>query len=511
MGTQLQAESKMPLHMYESAAHANVGRPLEKLVSRSAQILCILGAIISLLLFAWLCYSLFAALSFGVLAQTYHTSAEVPADQLQNYRWLQNLHDNFWLNMPGIIIPLGASLILFGRFYLAARTQLYICSEGLLTIYRKKEEAIRWDDVREFYLLNGSVTQLVRTNKTRLLLPFSILGASNKAGDQAIIAELMPRLLPPALASYERGEVVSFRDLQISQQGISFLGELVSWDNLGAVAWENNELSAYYAKEESLDGELNRQWYVWQTKEHNSNTTLLSLPNLLVFVALVNEILDRQHEHKDNPPTPQPLTDAKESVENNSSNTGGNAMETHIMWNFLAGPGMEHLQLVEDEGGIVADGLIIGIEQDIRFRLWYRLQIDQDWHIREYSLQVSGEQSQAAYLLSDGQGHWTDADGNAYPDLDGCLDIDIAHTPFTNTLPIRRLELAVGESMEIQVAYITVPDLNVRPARQRYTCLTRTESGGSYRYESLDSDFTAELTVDEQGLVIDYPELWQMV
>ena len=31
-----------------------------------------------------------------------------------------------------------------------------------------------------------------------------------------------------------------------------------------------------------------------------------------------------------------------------------------------------------------------------------------------------------------------------------------------------------------------------------------------YRYESLKSGFTAELKVDEDGLVIDYPDIFRM-
>jgi hypothetical protein len=95
--------------------------------------------------------------------------------------------------------------------------------------------------------------------------------------------------------------------------------------------------------------------------------------------------------------------------------------------------------------------------------------------------------------------------------LDGCHDVDIRVTPFTNTLPIRRLALAPGASAELRVGYITVPDLSIRPVRQRYTCLARSESGGIFRYDSLDSGFRADLTVDAHGLVVEYPGIWMRV
>jgi hypothetical protein len=97
------------------------------------------------------------------------------------------------------------------------------------------------------------------------------------------------------------------------------------------------------------------------------------------------------------------------------------------------------------------------------------------------------------------------------PDLDGCIDVDISSTPFTNTLPIRRLGLEPGESEELAVTYILVPELLVGAERQRYDCLEAQAEGGLYRFEALPSGFTAELPVDADGLVIDYPGLFRRV
>ncbi|HEY7358005.1 MAG TPA: putative glycolipid-binding domain-containing protein, partial [Ktedonobacterales bacterium] len=60
-----------------------------------------------------------------------------------------------------------------------------------------------------------------------------------------------------------------------------------------------------------------------------------------------------------------------------------------------------------------------------------------------------------------------------------------------------------------KVAYINIPTLSLSPAMQRYTCLEARPEGGRYRYENTASGFTAELTVDAAGLVIDYAELWK--
>jgi hypothetical protein len=87
--------------------------------------------------------------------------------------------------------------------------------------------------------------------------------------------------------------------------------------------------------------------------------------------------------------------------------------------------------------------------------------------------------------------------------------VDISITPFTNTLPIRRLSLAVGSSTILKVVYIKLPELHVFPFEQRYTCLDVSANGGTYRYESLSSGFTADLPVDHDGIVLDYPQIWK--
>jgi uncharacterized protein len=89
--------------------------------------------------------------------------------------------------------------------------------------------------------------------------------------------------------------------------------------------------------------------------------------------------------------------------------------------------------------------------------------------------------------------------------------VDISATPFTNTLPIRRMELLPGQAYELTVAYIAVPEMETKPVRQRYTCLEVRPYGKLYRYESLSSGYTTELWVDNDGLVIDYPGVFKRV
>jgi len=88
------------------------------------------------------------------------------------------------------------------------------------------------------------------------------------------------------------------------------------------------------------------------------------------------------------------------------------------------------------------------------------------------------------------------------PGYEDCVDVDLSFTPATNTLPIRRLGLSVGEEKEIAVAWLVWPELRFERAVQRYARL------GEDRYRYTQYDFEAELKVDKQGLVLEYEGLW---
>jgi hypothetical protein len=177
-----------------------------------------------------------------------------------------------------------------------------------------------------------------------------------------------------------------------------------------------------------------------------------------------------------------------------------------VRWSGWSGAesGLEHLELVPERHGLRASGVVIGQTDRGRFGLSYRLLIDAEWRLREAALATTA--GLELMLTSDGSGRWADGNGQALPEIDGCVDLDIEATPFTNTLPIRRLGLTEGGRAEISVAYVSVPELDLSIARQRYS---RLHGAHAYRFESLASGFTAELAVDAQGLVLDYPGLFR--
>ena len=187
--------------------------------------------------------------------------------------------------------------------------------------------------------------------------------------------------------------------------------------------------------------------------------------------------------------------------------------EHNILWTPWSGPGLEHLHLVQGDDLILADGLIIGVaEQGGRpFRVRYIIHCDARWHVRELRIDMLDAANRRLDLMSDGAGHWADSAGEPLPGLVGCFDVDISATPFTNTLPIRRLALPPGAAADVNVVYIALPQLTVAPGMQRYTCLESDAGGARYRFDSRSHAFTAELPVDAHGLIEDYPGLFRRV
>jgi uncharacterized protein len=177
------------------------------------------------------------------------------------------------------------------------------------------------------------------------------------------------------------------------------------------------------------------------------------------------------------------------------------------IWNKdREGVGLELLLLSEQE----AESTVLSFDEaGHAFRLTYRLAWDAAWRLRTARLEVTtATGSRSLDLETDGQGHWRDGAGRARPALDGCMDIDVWPTPFTNTFPIRRAPMAVGERREFVMAWVSAPELTVRPMRQGYSRL----ADRLYLFENLDgTGFRAELPVDKDDVVLDYQGIFRRI
>jgi hypothetical protein len=84
-------------------------------------------------------------------------------------------------------------------------------------------------------------------------------------------------------------------------------------------------------------------------------------------------------------------------------------------------------------------------------------------------------------------------------------DIDLGLTPATKTLMIRRLDLGVGDAAELTSAWLDPSDWQLKPLRQTY----RRTGETTYDYSAPDYDYAGEFVVDDYGIVLTFPGLWQ--
>jgi hypothetical protein len=168
------------------------------------------------------------------------------------------------------------------------------------------------------------------------------------------------------------------------------------------------------------------------------------------------------------------------------------------VWRGLEYDGLERLRL--DEGGMLRASSIV---DSARGRYSYEIVCESDWTFRQLRLEAAtGERT--LLITSDGRGGW-EVDGIHRSDLAEGVDLDLSITPFTNSLPIRRLDLAVDDEGDVTAVSVSFPDLEVNLDEQRYTRLDE----DLYLFESLDSDFSRELTVDLDGIVVEYPGMFE--
>jgi hypothetical protein len=182
-------------------------------------------------------------------------------------------------------------------------------------------------------------------------------------------------------------------------------------------------------------------------------------------------------------------------------------LERVVVWKNLLLNGTDYCALWYTPEGWLLKGRVLGVLEDRRPVLaTYEVHCDESWHTHRVVVQRTiGGDVKSLSLAVESHGVWRSS-GEELRDVRGCEDADLALTPATNTFPIRRLSLPVGGTESVVAAWVKLPDLAVQPLPQRYTRITN----NTYRYES-STGFSAEIMVDDLGLVTTYPGGWERI
>lgn len=162
-----------------------------------------------------------------------------------------------------------------------------------------------------------------------------------------------------------------------------------------------------------------------------------------------------------------------------------------------------YFNLVHDAWHI--GGATTAVEEGKTWVVEYSLRLDANWTTRRAHITArSGSGRRSTLLETDGAGSWL-VDGQARPDLDDCLDVDLESSAMTNALPAHRMRLPVGAEANAPAAYVRALDLRVQRLEQVYLRVPDEGSHEAYDYSAAEFAFSCRLTYDASGLVLSYP------
>jgi len=178
-----------------------------------------------------------------------------------------------------------------------------------------------------------------------------------------------------------------------------------------------------------------------------------------------------------------------------------------ILWRRLDRPGHEAAALIFRAPTWCLEGTVVVLDQGTPCRMEYAVVCDAEWHTLWARVNGWMGLTPVSHRVSRSPaGRWRH-NGIEQPHLDECSDVDLGFTPSTNLLPIRRLNLEVGDSSPVSAAWLKFPEFSFNRLDQVY----HREADRRYRYESAGGRFSASLDVDGAGLVLRYGDIWEAV
>ena len=198
-------------------------------------------------------------------------------------------------------------------------------------------------------------------------------------------------------------------------------------------------------------------------------------------------------------------------------------MRRLVLWTGLDHWRAEVADIDLSSRGVRAGGTQLGVEP-VSYRLDYRLDASEDFVTRSLHVEATGEGWRRRLELShDASGGWrSEVEEQGAVDLppaggdvsavSGAVDCDLARSPLTNLMPVRRhaLHERPGE-VDFLMAWVSVPDLGLHPSEQRYEHVRRDAHARVVRYVGAHRGFVGELELDADGLVLLYPQLARRV
>jgi uncharacterized protein len=180
--------------------------------------------------------------------------------------------------------------------------------------------------------------------------------------------------------------------------------------------------------------------------------------------------------------------------------------EQTIIWRRLDMPGHESARMFFAEDSWYLEGTAVFLYEDKPCRLDYLIECDEKWNTTAADITGwVGDELIDLEIDIDEDRRWF-INRVESPEVKDCIDIDLNFSPVTNTLPLRRLHIGIGQEAAVKAAWLRFPSFKFEPLEQTYNRLDENH----YRYESGGGSFARDLEVNKAGLVINYPDYFQV-
>jgi uncharacterized protein len=200
-----------------------------------------------------------------------------------------------------------------------------------------------------------------------------------------------------------------------------------------------------------------------------------------------------------------------------------------LSWTGVTAQRLEAARVVLGDRSLRASGSLISAPQEVTepFSASYALATDEIGVLRRLTVRtIRSQGEQHVTLTRSEEGIWLvdHGAGAARTDFDGALDADLAFSPLFNALPVRRLGLHRTTAEHVlSMVFVALPSLEVGLVRQTYrtvrtvtpasaeplsaTGISASGRDGPAVVSFAGGSFQADLTVDPDGLLLEYPGL----
>ena len=176
------------------------------------------------------------------------------------------------------------------------------------------------------------------------------------------------------------------------------------------------------------------------------------------------------------------------------------------LWRWVQGTGLERFEFLRAADEWIFCGTILTLADKIA-EAKYEIFCDRSFRTKRANVSVRNTTGERTLQIAAESGRWYE-NGRENKTIVGAIDIDLGWSPSTNTLPIKRLKLEIGQtSGEFIAASVHFPELTLQPLPQEYVRLTDRQ----YRYSIRSGAFVANLSVEDDDLVLEYEGFWQRI